>query len=250
MAFLATKRDIAFLGLSFLSHSASLAGMSQSEQSADVLETEPRSGFGKGAARALRRAGRLPGVVYDSKGESSSFSLDYRAVERRYLTGSFLSTPLDLSVDGEVVRVLPKQVQLHPVRDDLLHVDFLRLDKGAVIAVEVPVHFLNEEESPGLKRGGVLNVVRHTVELNCPADAIPEFIEVNLTGAEIGDSIHISAVQLPDKVTPVIRDRDFTIAGVVAPAVLPDTGVAAEGEGEGEEGAEAGESAEKKDESS
>ena len=189
-------------------------------------------------------------MVYDSKGESSSFSLDYRAVERRYLTGSFLSTPLDLSVDGEVVRVLPKQVQLHPVRDDLLHVDFLRLDKGAVIAVEVPVHFLNEEESPGLKRGGVLNVVRHTVELNCPADAIPEFIEVNLTGAEIGDSIHISAVQLPDKVTPVIRERDFTIAGVVAPAVLPDTGVAAEGEGEGEEGAEAGESAEKKDESS
>ncbi|MCY4034371.1 MAG: 50S ribosomal protein L25, partial [Hyphomicrobiales bacterium] len=122
---------------------------------------------------------------------------------------------------------------------------------GAVIAVEVPVHFLNEEESPGLKRGGVLNVVRHTVELNCPADAIPEFIEVNLAGTEIGDSIHISAVQLPDKVTPVIKDRDFTIAGVVAPAVLPEAEEeVAAAEGEGEETAEAGESAEKKDESS
>lgn len=226
--------------------------MSQTKETTDALETEPRSGFGKGAARALRRAGRLPGVIYGSTGESSSFSLDYRAVERRYLTGSFLSTPLDLSIGGEVVRVLPKQVQLHPVRDDLLHVDFLRLDKGAIIAVEVPVHFLNEEESPGLKRGGVLNVVRHTVELNCPADAIPEFIEVNLAGAEIGDSIHISAVQLPEKVTPVIRDRDFTIAGVVAPAVMPEAeeAAAAEGEGEGEESAEASESAEKKDESS
>ncbi|MCY4031200.1 MAG: 50S ribosomal protein L25/general stress protein Ctc [Hyphomicrobiales bacterium] len=229
--------------------------MSQTKETTDAIETEPRSGYGKGAARALRRAGRLPGVIYGSTGESSSFSLDYRTVERRYLTGSFLSTPLDLSIDGEVVRALPKQVQLHPVRDDLLHVDFLRLDKGAVIAVEVPVHFLNEEESPGLKRGGVLNVVRHTVELNCPADAIPEFIEVNLAGTEIGDSIHISAVQLPEKVTPVIRDRDFTIAGVVAPAVMPEEEVAeeaaaAEGEGEGEESAEAGESAEKKDESS
>ena len=204
--------------------------MSSAQEKQNVLEAQPRKDFGKGATRALRRAGRIPAVMYGGKGESDSFSLDYRSVEKRYLTGSFLSTPLDLSIGGELQRVIPKQVQLHPVRDDLLHVDFLRLDKGAVIAVEVPVHFLNEEESPGLKRGGVFNVVRHTVELNCPADSIPEFIEVDLAGSEIGDSIHISAVQLPEKVTPVITGRDFTIAGVVAPAVMPETETATEEE--------------------
>ena len=183
--------------------------MSQQEDGQDVLETMPREAFGKGAARALRRAGRLPAVVYGGKADNAS-------------------------LNGERLRVLPKQVQLHPVRDDLLHVDFLRLDKGAVIAVEVPVRFLNEDESPGLKRGGVLNVVRHTVELNCPADAIPEFIEVDLAGRDIGDSIHISAVRLPERATPVITGRDFTIAGIVAPAVMPEeTGAAAE-EGDAE----------------
>ena len=196
--------------------------MSQQEDKQNILEGEPRDAFGKGAARALRRAGRLPAVVYGGTGENASFSLDYRSVEKRWLAGGFLSTPLDLSLQGKELRVLPKQVQRHPVRDDLMHVDFLRLDKGAVIAVEVPVHFLNEELSPGLKRGGVLNVVRHTVELNCPADAIPEFIEVDLAGRDIGDSIHISAVQLPEKATPVITGRDFTIAGIVAPAVMPE----------------------------
>ena len=174
-------------------------------------------------------------MVYGGKGEGICLSLEYRSVEKRWLSGGFLSTPLELSIQGERQRVLPKQVQLHPVRDDLLHVDFLRLDKGAVISVEVPVHFRNEDESPGLKRGGVLNVVRHTVELSCPADDIPEFIEVDLTGRDIGDSIHISAVNLPDNATPVITGRDFTIAGIVAPAVLPEeTAAAAAGEGEAE----------------
>ena len=212
--------------------------MSQQEDGQDVLETRPREAFGKGAARALRRAGRLPAVVYGGKGEGVSFSLEYRSVERRWLSGGFLSTPLELALNGERLRVLPKQVQLHPVRDDLLHVDFLRLDKGAVIAVEVPVRFLNEDESPGLKRGGVLNVVRHAVELNCPADAIPEFIEVDLAGRDIGDSIHISAVRLPQQVTPVITGRDFTIAGIVAPAVMPEEAGEAAAEEE-EAGAEA-----------
>lgn len=189
----------------------------------NVLESRPRYVFGKGATRALRRQGRLPAVVYGGKGENDSLSLDYRSVRKRYLTGTFLSTPLQILIEGEIRRVIPKQVQLHPVRDDLLHVDFLRLDADTIIAVEVPVTFLNDDASPGLKRGGVLNVVRHSVELNCPSDAIPEFIEVDLTGSEIGDSIHISAVRLPENVTPVITGRDFTIAGIVAPALMPDT---------------------------
>lgn len=218
-----------------------------SQPDSETLETLPRERFGKGAARALRRAGRLPAVVYGGKGESSAFSLEYRGVEKRFLAGGFLSTPLELSLNGERLRVIPKQVQLHPLRDNLLHVDFLRLDKGAVIAVEVPVQFRNEDASPGLKRGGVLNVVRHTIELNCPADAIPESIEVDLSGSDIGDSIHISAVRLPERVTPVIADRDFTIAGIVAPAVMTEPAEAeaeaeaeteAEAEGEGEKGKE------------
>lgn len=204
-----------------------------------VLETRPRTASGKGATRALRREGRLPAVVYGGKGKSDSLSLDYRSVRKRYLTGTFLSTPLQLSIGGELLRVIPKQVQLHPVRDDLLHVDFLRLDAGAVIAVEVPVQFHGEENSPGLRRGGVLNVVRHSVELNCPADAIPEFIKVELAGTDIGDSIHISAVRLPENVTPVITGRDFTIAGIVAPAVMPDAGPGLDTEEGGERGREA-----------
>ena len=209
--------------------------MSQQEENQDVLETSLRAAFGTGAARALRRSGRLPAVIYGGSGENLSLSLDYRSVARRYFSGGFLSTPLTLSIGGERLRVLPKHVQMHPVRDDLLHVDFLRLDKGAVIAVEVPVRFLNEDKSPGLKRGGVLNVVRHTVELNCPADAIPEFIEVDLVGRDIGDSIHISAVRLPQQITPVITDRDFTIAGIVAPAVMPETEAPAAEESEEEQ---------------
>ena len=207
-----------------------MSRLSRQKETQNALETAPRTDFGKGAARALRRSGRLPAVMYGGSGENISFSLDYRSVARRYFAGGFLSTPLELSVDGARLRVLPKNVQMHPVRDDLLHVDFLRLDKGAVIAVEVPVRFLNEELSPGLKRGGVLNVVRHTVELNCPSDAIPEFIEVDLVGRDIGDSIHISAVQLPPQATPVITGRDFTIAGIVAPAVMPETETPAEEE--------------------
>ena len=135
-------------------------------------------------------------------------------------TGLFLSTVFMLDMGGRKVRVIPRDVQLHPVRDFAMHVDFLRLSKTSRIDVEVPVHFTNEAESPGLKRGGVLNIVRHQIELSCPSDAIPEAIEISLKGLEIGDSIHISAIELPANVTSTISDRDFTIATIVGSSAM------------------------------
>lgn len=199
-----------------------------------TLTAQARDRAGKGVARALRREGRVPAVIYGDKKSPDLISLEYKEVIKLWNKGTFLSSLLDLEVDGKAQRVIPRDVQLDPVRDFVIHVDFLRLGKGATIAVEVPVNFVNEEESPGMKRGGALNIVRHEVELNCPAESIPEVIEIDLTGLDIGDSVHISAVKLPDGVTPTITDRDFTIATVAAPAAL----VSAESEAEDEEGGE------------
>ncbi len=154
---------------------------------------------------------------------------------------------MQIEVGGEDIRVIPKDYQLDPVRDFLIHVDFLRVGEGAELTLDVPVHFKNQLDAPGLKRGGVLNVVRHVVEMVVPADAIPEFIEVDLTGLDIGDSVHISAVKLPEGVTPTITDRDFTIATIAgSAAMLPEGAEAAEGEAPAEpaEGAEAEEEGE------
>ena len=192
------------------------------------LTAQARDRAGKGVARALRREGRVPAVVYGDKKSPDLISLGYNEVMRLWNKGTFMSHLVDLEVDGKVQRVIPRDVQLDPVRDFVIHVDFLRLGKGATIAVEVPVHFNNEEESPGMKRGGALNVVRHEVELNCPAESIPESIEVDLTGVDVGDSIHISAVKLPDGVTPTITDRDFTIATIIAPKTAEEEPVAGE----------------------
>lgn len=194
------------------------------------LTAQARDRAGKGVARALRREGRVPAVVYGDKKSPDLISLGYNEVMRLWNKGTFMSHLVDLEVDGKVQRVIPRDVQLDPVRDFVIHVDFLRLGKGATIAVEVPVHFNNEEESPGMKRGGALNVVRHEVELNCPAESIPESIEVDLTGVDVGDSIHISAVKLPDGVTPTITDRDFTIATIIAPKTAEEEPVAGEEE--------------------
>ncbi len=201
-----------------------------------------RDRAGKGAARAIRREGHVPAVVYGGKQDPASISIEERALVKQINTGKFLSTLYMIEAGGKSVRVIPRDVQFHPVNDRPLHVDFLRLLEGAIIAVEVPVHFTNEEDSPGLKRGGTLNVVRHTVELNVPVDSIPEYLEADLTGLEIGDGIHISSITLPEGVTPTITDRDFTIATVAAPSALlsaeAEEGEAAEGEegvdGEGE----------------
>ncbi|EKF43587.1 50S ribosomal protein L25/general stress protein Ctc [Nitratireductor indicus C115] len=203
------------------------------------LKAEARERVGKGSARAIRRNGMIPAVIYGEKEAPVSITLPHKEVTMKIFGGGFLTTIATIDVDGKKIQVLPKDYQLDPVRDVPLHVDFLRIGKGTVVTVNVPVHFTNEEAAPGIKRGGVLNIVRHEVEFSCPAIAIPEFIEVDLTGSDIGDSIHISAVKLPEGVVPTISDRDFTIATIAAPAGLKSEGAEAaaeeEEEGEGEE---------------
>jgi len=185
-----------------------------------TLRVEARSRAGKGAARAVRREGKIPAVIYGDKKDPETVAIDFPQLIKHIKTGRFTKTLYDLDLDGKKTRVIPRDVQFHPVNDKPLHVDFLRLGPGSVINVFVPVHFLNEEASPGLKKGGVLNVVRHEVELYVPADAIPDAIEADLTGTQLGDSIHISAIPLPKGVKPVIHDRDFTVATIAKPSGL------------------------------
>jgi large subunit ribosomal protein L25 len=205
-----------------------------------VLAAEQRERAGKGVARALRREGLVPAVIYGGKEAPEGISVNSRDITKIFNTGRLLSTLIEIEVKGKKQRAIARDVQLHPVRDDILHADFLRLGKDAKIAVEVAVNFLNEETCPGLKMGGVLNVVRYTIELNCPADNIPEAIDLDLAEAQMNDSIHISEVNLPDGVEPVITDRDFTIVTIAAPAALrseaEDEAEAAEAEAEAAEG--------------
>jgi large subunit ribosomal protein L25 len=182
------------------------------------LKATAREGTGKSANRALRAKKMVPGVIYGGEQGAANVALEYKLLWQHYQTGNFLSTVYVLDLDGKKESVIPKDVQVDPVRDFPIHVDFLRVSSSSRIPVEVTVQFVNEEASPGLKRGGVLNIVRHTVELSCPADQIPERIVVDLTGREIGDSIHISAVKLPQGITPTITDRDFTIATIAGAA--------------------------------
>ncbi|MBC2804964.1 50S ribosomal protein L25/general stress protein Ctc [Rhizobium ruizarguesonis] len=181
------------------------------------LKAEARERVGKGSARELRRNGLIPAVIYGDKQAPIAIALNTNEVTKRIHAGGFMTTVATIEVDGKKHKVLPKDYQLDPVRDFTLHVDFLRVSGNTQVTVEIPVHFINEEKSPGLKVGGVLNIVRHEVEVHCPADAIPEFFNIDLSGKKIGDSIHISEVTLPKGVTPVI-DRDFTIATIIAPA--------------------------------
>jgi large subunit ribosomal protein L25 len=200
------------------------------------LAAAPREGVGKGASRSLRRAGRVPAVIYGDKAPQEMISLEARELRRVLQSARFFSTLCNLQVNGEAVRVLPREVQLHPVTDEPLHVDFVRVGRGATIVVTVPVVFAHEDISRGLKRGGVLNIVRRELELLCPADAIPGEIVVDLSDADIGDSLHISQVTLPEGVRPAITDRDFTIATISAPTVISE-----------EEEAEAAEEAEEEE---
>jgi large subunit ribosomal protein L25 len=185
------------------------------------LKAEARDGSGKGAARAMRRQGLVPAVVYGDKQEPRTISLRYGDLVPHVKTGRFTATLVDLVLGSETVRVIPRDIQFEPVRDFIIHVDFLRLGKDARIRVEVPVHFRNHEASPGLKAGGVLNIVRHEIEFFCPADSIPEEIIVDLTGLHIGQSVHVSQVQLPEGAQPTIADRDFTIATIASAAAAP-----------------------------
>ncbi|MCE9649471.1 MAG: 50S ribosomal protein L25/general stress protein Ctc [Parvibaculum sp.] len=185
-----------------------------------TLKAEARTKSSKGAVRSIRLAGRVPAVIYGDKKSPELISVDYKAVNTLYQTGTFTSHLLNIDIDGKVERVIPRDVQREVVRDFIIHVDFLRLGKNATLTVDVPVHFINHEASPGLKAGGVLNIVRHEVELVCPAESIPEAIEIDLTGYEMGTSIHISAVKFAQGVRPTISDRDFTVATIAAPAAV------------------------------
>ena len=178
---------------------------------------------GKGPARAVRRAGNIPAVIYGAKEPPMLIAVPPKETVKELHRPGFFTRRMTITVDGKAHEVLPRDVQLDPVTDRPVHFDFLRITRDSILEVMVPVVFLNETASPGLKRGGVLNIVRHEVGMRCRADAIPEKLEFDLTGLEIGHSIHISAFKLPAGVTPVIRDRDFTVATIAPPTVVRET---------------------------
>lgn len=185
-----------------------------------TLPAEARERAGKGASRALRREGRVPAVIYGGKEEPVMIHLEAKELARQMGTGHFMNSIVNIDLGGKSIRTLPKDVALHPVTDRAEHVDFLRLSKDAKVEVHVPVVFINEEASPGLKKGGVLNVVRHELHLVCESDKIPDQIVIDVTGLEVGDAIHISALTLPAGSVSAITDRDFTIATLVAPSAM------------------------------
>ena len=189
-----------------------------------TLSAEPRERAGKGASRALRREGRVPAVIYGNNQDPETIHVEEKALIKALMTGHFSNSIVEVTVGGKTERTLPKDVAFHPVSDRPIHVDFMRLSKDAMVEVKVPVVFINEEKSPGLKRGGVLNIVRHELELICDSARIPDDIEIDVTGFDVGDSIHISHVTLPAGSKSAITDRDFTIATVVAPSGMKSAG--------------------------
>ena len=185
-----------------------------------TLPAEARERAGKGASRALRRDGRVPAVIYGDKKEAVSVHLEEKLLVKVMSNGHFMNTVVMIDMGGKPNRTLPKDVQFHPVTSRPIHVDFLRIGEHSQLTVAIPVRFEDEEESPGIKRGGVLNVVRHELELICDASSIPDEVHISLAGLDIGDSIHISNVKLPEGTTSAIDDRDFTVATLVAPSSL------------------------------
>ena len=205
-----------------------------------ILEALVREKAGRGSARAARRDNRVPAVVYGGDEPPMIISIDGRVLLRELHKGGFTNKLIDLKVDGKSYRVLPRETQLDPVTDVVIHVDFLRLAEDAAVRIMVPVVFTDDEESPGLTRGGVLNVVRHEIELICPADSLPQKIVISLAGLDIGDGVHINDVTLPEGARPTITDRNFTIATIAAPTIHVEEVVEEEEEEEeiGEEGEE------------
>jgi large subunit ribosomal protein L25 len=191
------------------------------------LNAERRERAGKGGARAIRRMGRVPGIIYGGKQGPVLISLEPRELSRAVANRGFLATLVDVKVDGAVERTLPREVQHHPVTDQPMHVDFMRVSADTRVTVTVPVVFINHELSIGLRRGGMLNTVRHGIELSCQADGIPDQLVVDLDGLDIGDSIHASAVTFPPGSRPTITDRDFTIASIGASSAVREEAAAA-----------------------
>jgi large subunit ribosomal protein L25 len=186
------------------------------------LAVVARNGIGKGAARSVRREGRVPGVIYGGGEAPEPISMDFREVNKLIYAGHFLTTIFELDVGGRTERALPRDYQLDVVSDRPLHVDFLRLKPGSRVRIVTPVHAINHEAAPGIKRGGALNLVLHSIELWAPAESIPESITIDLTGLDIHDSIHISTIKLPEGCKPVVTSRDFTVATIVPPTVYKD----------------------------
>lgn len=186
---------------------------------ATTLTALKRERAGKGAARAVRNQGLVPGVIYGDKQPPVLFSIDPRQLLAQMARPGFWTHQFEIDIDGQKTLTMCQDLQVHPVSDRPIHVDFLRITADSTVEVDVPVKFINEDRAPGIKRGGVLNVVRHEVVLVCKADAIPEHLEADLTGLDVGDSLHISAIKLPAGVKPTI-DRDFTVATIVAPSGL------------------------------
>jgi large subunit ribosomal protein L25 len=192
-----------------------------------TLAATARKGTGKGAARSARREGRIPGVIYGGGEAAEPIALDHRELNKLIYAGHFLTTIFELDVGGAKQRVIPRDYQLDPIKDQPLHVDFLRLKPGSSLRVQVPVHFINQDISPGLKKGGSLNIVRHAIEMRVPADAIPEAVIADLASLQIHDSVHITDLPLPEGCRPTQRERDFTIASISAPLVAAEEPAAA-----------------------
>ena len=181
------------------------------------LKATARPASGKGAARAERRAGRVPGVIYGNNQPPVTISVDHSELRQRILAGRFLTTIYDVELDGKKHRVIPRDVHLDPVRDVPIHVDFLRLGEGATIRVSIPLHILNAETAPGVKRGGTVNIVTHAIDLECSADSIPQFLEADVGALEISHSLHLSDIKLPAGVKPLSRE-DVTLVTIVPPS--------------------------------
>ncbi|MBT8471120.1 MAG: 50S ribosomal protein L25/general stress protein Ctc [Marinicaulis sp.] len=212
----------------------------------DVFHCEPRKRTGTGGARAVRRDGWTPGVLYGGGEEPVAIRLRSNEVLKAFMHGRLRPQLAKIDVPGEDGQqpVIPRDVQIHPVKGFPIHVDLMRVNEKTRIDVEVPVRFINEDDSPGLKRGGVLNVVRHAIDIYAPATAIPDIFEIDVTGLEIGDAVHVSSIALPDGVTLVTTDRDYTVATIAAPSALKSSDDAADDEAEGAEAGEDDEAAE------
>ncbi len=208
------------------------------------LDANIRTTKTKGELNSLRSSGNVPAIIYGGNAQNEKVSLSKKILKSLIEKENFLSSIINLNVDGKIQKVLPREIKYDIISDEPIHVDFVRIVEGVKIRIEIPVKFINHEKSPGLKRGGVLNVVRRKVELKCPSEKIPENLVINLDGVDIGESFKISSINLDSDVTPTIQGRDFVIATLAAPTVMKEPEKPAEAEGaEGEEGAEGAEAA-------
>ncbi len=184
------------------------------------IEAEKRTLIGKGNSRANRNQGKIPGIIYGEKKDPILITVEQKKLKMAIENAGFFSKQCEIKIDNDIFKVLPKDLQLHPVKESIIHIDFLRVGENTMLTIFVPVKFINENKCDGIKQGGVLNIVRREIEVKAPIQKLPEFIEADLEGLDIGDSIHISSVKLTDEVVPTIKDRDFTIATIAQPTVM------------------------------